>query len=213
MFAVLKNATNTNRLSAEIMKVIIATRNVDKGDELKSLLKEYGIEGKTLNEFDSDGKIPEVEETGATLEENAFIKARVIHKLTNMPVIADDTGLEVDALDGAPGVYSARYAGDSCTYEDNVNKLLQSLNGIAPERRSARFRTVACFVDTEKELSTEGSVEGVIAENPAGEYGFGYDPVFYIPQLGKTYAELTEDEKNRYSHRGNAIRELMSQLT
>ncbi|MDP6457692.1 MAG: RdgB/HAM1 family non-canonical purine NTP pyrophosphatase [Candidatus Marinimicrobia bacterium] len=194
------------------MKVIIATRNVDKGAELKSLLEECGIEGETLNEFDADGTIPEIEETGVTLEENAFIKAREVHNLTNMPVIADDTGLEVDALDGAPGAYSARYAGDGCTYEDNVNKLIQSLNGIASERRSARFRTVACFVEKERELSAEGSVEGVIVENPTGEQGFGYDPVFYIPQLGKTYAELTKDEKNQYSHRGKAIRELTSRL-
>lgn len=213
MFADLKNGATHSSLHEAGMKVIIATRNSDKGDELKSLLQPHGIEGMTLNEFDAEGAIPEIEETGVTLEENAFIKAREIHSLTNMPIIADDTGLEVDALDGEPGVYSARYAGEGCTYEDNVNKLLQSLNGTAPAQRSACFRTVACFVDTDKELSAEGSVEGVITENPTGEHGFGYDPVFYVPRLGKTYAELTEDEKNRYSHRGKAIRELLLRLT
>ncbi|HIC74562.1 MAG TPA: RdgB/HAM1 family non-canonical purine NTP pyrophosphatase, partial [Candidatus Marinimicrobia bacterium] len=163
-------------------------------------------------EVDPHGNIPEVEETGTSFEENAFLKARTIAKITGLPSVADDTGLEVDALGGAPGIFSARYAGESCTYEDNVKKLLSELSGIATDRRTARFITVAVYVDKETELSAEGVVEGVITEKPEGFGGFGYDPVFSVLDMKKTYAELSDEEKNRVSHRGKAIWSLIKKL-
>jgi XTP/dITP diphosphohydrolase len=193
-------------------KIIIATRNKDKARELKALLKSAGISARTLDEFDPAHKIPEVEETGATLEENALLKAKTISTILGLPAIADDTGLEVDALDGAPGVYAARYAGVDCSYADNINKLLVELAEVPYSDRTARFRTAACFIDGEKELTSEGAVEGLITDSPLGEDGFGYDPVFLIPHLGKTYAQLTSEEKNELSHRSKAIKELITLL-
>lgn len=198
------------------MKLIIATRNPHKAREMKSILGELGIDGRSLDDIDPDGTIAEIEETGSTLKENALIKARGVHSITGDPVVADDTGLEVDALDGAPGVYSARYSGDGATYEDNVDKLLDALKDVSPRERTARFRTVACYVDGEsvpseqEELWAEGVVEGVIGFEPAGSGGFGYDPVFVIPELSRTYAELSEQGKNRLSHRGKALRKLIN---
>ncbi|MFQ6673878.1 MAG: RdgB/HAM1 family non-canonical purine NTP pyrophosphatase [Fidelibacterota bacterium] len=194
------------------MKVVIATRNPDKAREMKALLRDHGIEGMALDDMDPGRTISQVDETGSSLMENAMIKARTIFSVTGMPTIADDTGLEVDALDGAPGVYSARYAGEGATYEENVNKLLTDLRDVPPGRRTARFRTVACFVDGQ-ELCAEGVVQGVISREPRGESGFGYDPVFTLNELRKTYAELTEEEKNRFSHRGKAMRKLVSLMS
>ena len=138
------------------MKIVIATRNSHKAAELKRLLAPLGEEVVSLDELDPRGEIPEVEETGETLEENAFLKARAIAKTTGLAALSDDTGLEVEALDGAPGVYSARYAGENCSYEDNVNKLLRELSSVPPHRREASFKTVAAFVDGDVELSAEG---------------------------------------------------------
>ena len=180
--------------------------------ELQTLLRLSGCDVACLDEVDPHGNIPEVEETGASFEENAYLKARTIAKITGLPSVADDTGLEVDALGGAPGIFSARYAGESCTYEDNVKKLLSELSGIATDRRTARFITVAVYVDKETELSAEGVVEGVITEKPEGFGGFGYDPVFSVLDMKKTYAELSDEEKNRVSHRGKAIRSLIKKL-
>ena len=180
-------------------QIIIATRNRDKAVELKELLKSGGIAAQTLDEVDPERKIPEVEETGATLEENALLKARTISAILGLPAIADDTGLEVDALDGAPGIYAARYAGEDCSYADNINKLLVELAEVPYSERIARFRTVACYTDGEKELTSEGVVEGRITDSPLGDDGFGYDPVFLILHLGKTYAQLTSEEKNELS--------------
>ena len=180
--------------------------------ELQTLLRLSGCDVVCLDEVDLHGNIPEVEETGTSFEENAFLKARTIAKITGLPSVADDTGLEVDALGGAPGIFSARYAGESCTYEDNVKKLLSELSGIATDRRTARFITVAVYVDKETELSAEGVVEGVITEKPEGFGGFGYDPVFSVLDMKKTYAELSDEEKNRVSHRGKAIRSLIKKL-
>ncbi len=194
------------------MKIVIATRNRHKAVELQTLLRLSGCYVVCLDEVDLHGNIPEVEETGTSFEENAFLKARTIAKITGLPSVADDTGLEVDALGGAPGIFSARYAGESCTYEDNVKKLLSELSGIATDRRTARFITVAVYVDKETELSAEGVVEGVITEKPEGFGGFGYDPVFSVLDMKKTYAELSDEEKNRVSHRGKAIRSLIKKL-
>lgn len=194
------------------MKIVIATRNRHKAVELQTLLHGAGYDAVQLDEIDPDGKIPEVEETGTTFKENALLKAHAIAKATGLPAIADDTGLEVDALGGAPGIFSARYAGENCTYEDNVKKLLRELSDVADDRRTARFKTVAVYVHKETELSAEGVVEGVITEKEEGVGGFGYDPVFSVLDMKKTYAQLADEEKNRVSHRGKAIRSLIEKL-
>jgi len=194
------------------MKIVIATRNRHKAVELQTLLHGAGYDAVRLDEIDPDGKIPEVEETGTTFKENALLKAHAIAKATGLPSVADDTGLEVDALEGAPGIFSARYAGENCTYEDNVKKLLRELSDVADDRRTARFKTVAVYVHKETELSAEGVVEGVITEKAEGVGGFGYDPVFSVLDMKKTYAQLADEEKNRVSHRGKAIRSLIEKL-
>ena len=194
------------------MKIVIATRNMHKAVELQTLLHGVGYDAVRLDEIDPDGKIPEVEETGTTFKENALLKAHAIAKATGLPSVADDTGLEVDALGGAPGIFSARYAGENCTYEDNVKKLLRELSDVADDRRTARFKTVAVYVHKETELSAEGVVEGVITEKEEGVGGFGYDPVFSVLDMKKTYAQLADEEKNRVSHRGKAIRSLIEKL-
>ena len=194
------------------MKIVIATRNRHKAVELQTLLHGAGYDAVQLDEIDPDNKIPEVEETGTTFKENALLKAQAIAKATGLPAIGDDTGLEVDALGGAPGIFSARYAGENCTYEDNVKKLLRELSDVADDRRTARFKTVAVYVHKETELSAEGVVEGVITEKKEGVGGFGYDPVFSVLDMKKTYAQLADEEKNRVSHRGKAIRSLIEKL-
>ena len=136
------------------------------------------------------------------------MKAHTVHDWTGLPAIADDTGLEVDALDGAPGVYSARFSGADATYEDNINKLLSVMENVPNDMRTARFRTVISFVDESQELWNEGFIEGSITEDPRGNMGFGYDPVFYVPRLEKTFAELSIAEKNKISHRGLALQKL-----
>ena len=194
------------------MKIVIATRNKHKAVELQTLLHGVGYDAVRLDEIDPDGKIPEVEETGTTFKENALLKAHAIAKATGLPSVADDTGLEVDALEGAPGIFSARYAGENCTYEDNVKKLLRELSDVADDQRTARFKTIAVYVHKETELSAEGVVEGVITEKAEGVGGFGYDPVFSVLDMKKTYAQFADEEKNRVSHRGKAIRSLIEKL-
>jgi XTP/dITP diphosphohydrolase len=188
------------------MILILATNNLHKRNELLAMLRyEIGqyIEIKTLEEAGLG--IIEIEEPGATLEENALIKARTIHKLTNLPTLADDTGLEVDALGGAPGVYSARYAGEKVSYNDNVTKLLSEMS--SHHDRRARFRTVIAFIDQDGvEQLFSGEVEGVITCERRGSNGFGYDPVFEPNEAGgQTFAEMAPDEKNRISHRALAL--------
>ena len=187
------------------MKIILATHNRDKEKELQISLKGMNIEVLSLFDFPEIG---DIEETGTTLLENSLLKSRLVFRKTGIPTIADDTGLEVDFLDGAPGVYSARYAGNNVSYKDNVNKLLIELEGIPSEKRTARFRTVITFVDENQELSTEGHIDGVISESIKGDGGFGYDPIFFVPDLGKTFAELSSIEKNKISHRGIALQKL-----
>lgn len=180
---------------------ILATHNRDKIKEFKDKLG-TAICLKTLDDFPD---LPEVIEDGSTLEENAMKKAREIHEHTGLPAIADDTGLEVDALNGAPGVYSSRYAGENVSYQDNVKKLLTELSGIPLEQRSARFRTSIAFVDNEEEWSVQASAEGRILSEQKGTDGFGYDPVFFYEPLNKTFSELDLKTKNKISHRGKAI--------
>lgn len=184
------------------MLLLLATNNPDKGRELSAALADIP-DLRVLTLRDLEHVPPEPIEDGATLEENAWIKAKEIHDATGLPVIADDTGLEVTALGGAPGVYSARYAGEDATYEDNWRKLLDELEG--EDNRSARFRTVICYVDPYRVLFSEGEVIGEITTEPEGEQGFGYDPIFRPTDTATTFAGMSPEEKNRISHRGRAV--------
>ena len=191
------------------MKIVLATHNRDKCAEMLAILGEMPIELLTLNEFPEIG---EIIEDGKTLKENAFIKAILSHKVTKLPTIADDTGLEVDALGGQPGIFSARYAGENCSYSDNINKLLQEMENVPLNKRSALFKTAIAYVDDNMELATEGVVEGIITDVTKGIDGFGYDPIFYVPDMKKTYAEMTMNEKNQHSHRGKAVKNMQKLL-
>ena len=190
---------------------MLATRNRHKVEELRALLGNLGITIRTLDEFPD---APDVVEDGDTCEANAVKKARVIAEFTGLAAVADDTGLEVDALGGRPGVYAARYAGEDATYEDNCRKLLRELMGVPREQRTARFLTVAAIaLPSDGILVARGRLEGVIAEEASGTLGFGYDPVFQIPELGMTLAQLSVDQKNTISHRAKAfakVREMLS---
>lgn len=186
-----------------IRELVLATRNRHKVEELVALLGGLGIRIRTLDEFPH---APEVVEDGITCEANAVKKARAIAEFTGLPAVADDTGLEVDALGGRPGVYAARYAGEGATYEDNCRKLLQELAGVPRERRTARFLTVAAIALPSDEVKVaQGLLDGVIAEEASGTLGFGYDSLFFVPELGKTLAQLSADHKNRISHRAKAF--------
>lgn len=187
------------------MKIILATHNRDKEKELQNSLQGINIEICSLFDFPEIG---DIEETGTTLLENSLLKARTVFNITGIPTIADDTGLEVDFLDGAPGVYSARYAGNNVSYQDNVNKLLIKLDGVPREKRKAKFRTVVTYIDKNEELWTEGRIDGIISESIIGDGGFGYDPIFFVTHIGKTFAELSSAEKNKISHRGIALQKL-----
>ena len=191
------------------MKIILATHNMDKCAEMESIMRQISVELLTLNEYPEIG---EIIENGKTLLENALIKARTVHKLVNLPALADDTGLEVDILNGQPGIYSARYAGEKCSYSDNVNKLLQEMDNISSDKRIAHFCTAIAYVDDNMELTTEGTVQGLITDKRKGIDGFGYDPVFYVPNMKKTYAEMSMYEKNQISHRGIAIKNMQKLL-
>jgi XTP/dITP diphosphohydrolase len=191
------------------MEFVLATFNRDKAREWGALLPDAGIELRSLADF--PGATSPVED-GETLLENARIKARAALALTALPVIADDTGLEVDALGGEPGVHAAYFAGPHATYDDNVHLLLDRLKGVPHARRGARFRTVcvALFPDG-REVIGEGVLEGRILDERRGAGGFGYDPVFGLPD-GRALAELTPDEKNGLSHRARAVRDLAGKL-
>jgi XTP/dITP diphosphohydrolase len=221
------------------LPLVLATRNVDKAREIIEILVDHSglpivafaidvndvtigfllerpeavaASASALPTLDLE---PDVEETGSTLEENARIKATALASALGLAAIADDTGLEVDAIDGAPGVYAARYAGPDATYADNVAKLLRELEGVYPALRTARFATVAvtCWPDG-TEVAARGEVEGVIAAAPSGENGFGYDPVF-VPTEGdgRTFAQMSAAEKHAVSHRGRAFTALAVALT
>ena len=189
-----------------IETVVLATHN---REELREIFGAFSVKVLTLDDFSG---MPEVEESGKTLEENALLKANAIHKFCAMPTIADDTGLEVDALGGAPGVYAARFAGENVTYADNVHLLLQKMKGVQSRDRSARFRTVMAFVDTKYQITAEGEISGIITENIRGNGGFGYDPVFFVAEVQKTFAEMTKCEKNKISHRACATKAIIQLL-
>ena len=188
-----------------IPRLVIASKNPDKIAEIEEVLSATGLAGEIVRGLDW----PDVDETGSTLEENALLKARAVVEATGLPVIADDTGLEVAALDGAPGVHAARFAGAEARYEDNVAKLIDAMAG--EEDRRARFRTVVALVFPDGvEMVAEGALEGTIAHRPRGGRGFGYDPVFEVE--GPTLAEMSAGEKNDLSHRARAIRALAESL-
>ena len=186
-----------------IHELVLATRNGHKSAELLMLLGDPRIIIRTLDEFPG---APDVVEDGDTCEANAVKKACAIAEYTGLPAVADDTGLDVDALGGRPGVYAARYAGEHATYEDNCRKLLLELTGVSPAQRTARFLTVAAIaLPSGRVRVTQGVLDGMIAEEASGTLGFGYDPVFFVPELGKTLAQLSADQKNTISHRAKAF--------
>lgn len=187
------------------MKLLLATKNKDKVREIRAALN--GLEVELLSAADMP-ELPEVIEDAPTLEGNAIKKAVTLFKLTGIPSLADDTGLEVEALNGAPGVYSSRYSGPHATYEENVRKLLQTMECIPANARQAQFRTVIAFTQEQGTETIEGICEGEIVHSPRGDGGFGYDPVFLYRPAGKTFAEMTIAEKNEISHRGKALKKL-----
>ena len=191
------------------MKFVIATHNAHKLLEISRILAPLGI--SAVNDRDLGLTLPEVEETGTTFAENAYLKAASACAFTGLPAIADDSGLMVDALDGAPGVYSARYAGENATDADRVRKLLDALTGVPAGRRQARFVSAVCCVFPSGEMvRAEGTVEGAIAFAPAGDNGFGYDPVFLRGE--RTMAQLSPAEKDAISHRGRALAQFSEKL-
>jgi XTP/dITP diphosphohydrolase len=193
------------------MKVVVATRNRGKLREIVPLLADLGLDLSTIDDLAPDA---ELREDGVTFEENALAKARQAARVTGLPAIADDSGLEVDALGGAPGVISARYAGTPGSDARNNAKLIEAMAAIPGALRTARFRCVAAFVDLARgfEILRSGSCAGEILTEPRGGGGFGYDPLFLVPALAQTMAELSNEEKNRLSHRSVAFRALASAL-
>ena len=187
------------------MEIVLATHNLDKCKELQKSFNNTNIKIYTLQDFPEIGDIIE---NGDTLKENAFIKSRTVYNLTKIPTVSDDTGLFVDVLNGEPGIFAARYAGEGCSYSDNVNKLLIEMKNIDISLRTATFKTVVTYVSKELELVAEGSVKGIITEKPKGNKGFGYDPIFYVTELNKTFAEMDIDEKQKISHRSRSINNL-----
>ena len=191
-------------------KVIIATQNKGKAKDFEALFSPLGYEVLTLRDVAED---MDIEETGVTFEENAILKAETVAEALNTVVIADDSGLEVDALNGEPGVYSARYAGLQKSDDANIDKVLEKLEGVPEAERTARFRCVLAVAAPGKPTETfSGSCEGMILTERKGNQGFGYDPVFYVPEIGRAMAELQPEEKAAISHRGNAIRQLERSL-
>ncbi|WP_219951825.1 XTP/dITP diphosphatase [Dickeya zeae] len=194
-----------------MQNVVLATGNAGKVRELAGLLADFGLGVVAQTTLGVDS----AEETGLTFIENAILKARHAARATGLPAIADDSGLAVNALGGAPGIYSARYAGEDASDQQNLDKLLAVLDNVPDEQRQASFHCVLVYLrhaDDPTPLVCHGSWQGVITRAPAGEGGFGYDPVFFVPQLGKTAAELSREEKNAHSHRGQALRQLLDAL-
>lgn len=190
-------------------RLVLASGNKDKIEELRTILQPLGITLLSTYDFPD---LKEVSEDKQTLEGNALKKARYTAGETGLPAVADDTGLEVDALDGEPGVYSARYAGEEASYLDNMNKLLEELSSIPTTERTARFRTVVAFIDSDREQTFHGVCDGRILKEPRGSGGFGYDPVFQPREYRKTFAELSPEQKHEISHRGRAIAKFVEWL-
>jgi len=190
-------------------KIFLATQNQHKIQEIETILSQDGFQFLSLNDFPN---MPNVEEDGNTFLANAIKKAKVGFEYTGLPTLADDSGLEVDYLEGLPGVISARFAGEHGDAKANNQKLLNCLQDVPREKRKARFRCVVAFVFKHFEIWAEGTTEGFILTSSHGEKGFGYDPLFFYPPAGKTFAEMSEDEKNSVSHRGKAFRAMAEKL-
>lgn len=187
--------------------IILATNNKSKVKEISEMMSGNDI---TFVSLADAGINVEVEETGTTFEENALLKAREICKLSGKPTISDDSGLEIDALDGAPGIYSSRFMGEDTSYDIKNNALIEKLENVADPDRTARFRCcMALVLPDGREFVTEGAMEGIIAREPKGINGFGYDPILFIPEYNRTSAELSSEEKNNISHRGEALRKMI----
>jgi len=188
-------------------KLLIASTNKGKIKEVRAQLKNFDFEIIGLDDFP---ELMNIEEDGETFAENALKKARVSAQKTNLITLADDSGLEVDYLDGRPGIYSARFSGENATDEENNKKLLKELEGVEKEERTARFRCVMAIYDPRNDFykTADGSCEGRILKSPRGENGFGYDPLFYVEKKGKTMAELSSEIKNKISHRANALEKM-----
>lgn len=195
----------------KIDEIILATGNKHKVLEIKDILKDLSIKIKPMTEFDN---YPEVVEDGNTLEENAIKKAVEVAKFFNKWAIADDTGLEVDYLNGAPGVYSSRYAGEDCSYDDNNQKLLKALTDVPLEKRKAKFRCVIALSDPKGNIFvlSDGEINGLISQDLSGTKGFGYDPIFFVKEYNKTFAELGDGIKNEISHRALALKEFKKNI-
>jgi XTP/dITP diphosphohydrolase len=192
-------------------RIVLASNNAGKVREFNQLLAGSGFEVIPQSEF----QVEEIEETGLTFVENALLKARNAAQHTGLPAIADDSGLEVDALDGAPGIYSARYAGTGASDQQNLEKLLETLKGVGDENRNARFQCLMVYIRHPADptpMIFQGTWEGRVLHAPQGNNGFGYDPIFYVPEQKCSSAELTSDLKNSLSHRGQALRQLISVL-
>ena len=184
--------------------VLLATSNLHKLDEYRAIFSDLPVRLLSLSDIHMAS---EVEETGSTFAENAELKARTYAHMSQMLTLADDSGLEIDALNGAPGVHSARYLGGETSYEERFRVILERMKDLPLDQRSARFRCVIALAEPSGTIqSVEGNVEGVIADYPRGTHGFGYDPIFLLPELGKTFAELEPEYKNRISHRARAAR-------
>lgn len=190
-----------------MQKIIAATKNKNKVREFKEILPDFDIITQEEAGIDLD-----VEETGTTFSENALLKARAIFEKTGIPALADDSGLEVFALEGAPGVYSARYGGEGLDDRGRLELLLRNMEKIDDENRGAQFVCAIAFVTENETYEAKGVCKGVIIREARGENGFGYDPVFYVPEFGKTTAEMSSEEKNSISHRGKALRALAQML-
>ena len=191
-------------------RIVFATGNAGKMREIKRILGDLGVEIVSMKEA---GIATDAEENGKTYEENALIKARAVAALTGDCVLADDSGLEIDYLNKEPGIYSARYMGEDTSYRIKNANLIERLEGVPDEKRTARFVcAIAAVLPNGKELTVRATLEGRIGYEEKGEGGFGYDPIFYVPELQKTTAELTEDEKNSVSHRGKALRLMKEEL-
>lgn len=191
-------------------RIVFATGNAGKMREIRSILADLGLEILSMKEA---GVAIDIEENGSTYEENALIKARAVAAVTKDIVLADDSGLEIDYLNGEPGVYSARYLGEDTSYSVKNANLMSRLDGVPEEKRTARFVcAIAAVLPDGREFTTRAAIEGRIGYEEKGEGGFGYDPIFYVPEFGKTTAELTADEKNQVSHRGKALQLMKEEL-
>ena len=195
------------------MRLVIATSNEDKVREIDEILEGTGYRAVSMKEA---GIMADIIEDGKTFEENALIKARAVHALAKPDdyVMADDSGLCIDALDGAPGIYSARFCGENSTYPEKFAKIFSMLEGVPEEKRTARFVCAVAVVRPDgTSFTVRGECEGVLHEKPAGENGFGYDPIFYVPEFGMTTAQMPPEQKNSISHRGRALRKMVEELS